>query len=633
MEKQNRNELIKQICQKTKSLNGLKNDPEKLIKALNNISKDDLDKCHRHFNAKEGFVINLRKEILNLLKNDEKLDLRVLNDIINKHKEGNEKNFLIYKTPFNLMYPLLTINVNKPFRDFAKKFAENIIDDLNLKDFATHKITDFHGVRRSGGENFWFSIFNKEQNNQSSGKQLYFDITNGEISYCVYSHIGKLHLTEEAKLSEEEFNYDNLIKYFEPEVYQIKNDIPISDNKTLNEPNTKFDKPLEAKQKDITPPLNQILYGPPGTGKTYHTINKALEIIGKDENEIELSKTEIERLEREDRHRLKTIFDFHISTGQIVFTTFHQSLDYEDFIEGIKPKVPKKEDGSVIYKVEQGIFKKICLVAEHSIYIGLKRKNKTATEEDKNKAIKTLKKEDYRDNVGKPYVLIIDEINRGNVSAIFGEIITLIEKDKRLGNKESLRITLPYSKKTFGVPPNLHIIGTMNTADRSVEALDTALRRRFSFTEMMPDPKIIKEFGELKNVDFEIDLVKLLEAINERIEVLVDRDHTIGHSYFMSVKNIGDLKKVFHDKIIPLLQEYFYGDYGKMEMIIGSGFFEITKKEAVTFATKYNDFTLEGKIYKLLDVSQFDDEKMIKTLKSLLNIVDKSASEPEDKTE
>jgi len=172
------------------------------------------------------------------------------------------------------------------------------------------------------------------------------------------------------------------------------------------------------------------------------------------------------------------------------------------------------------------------------------------------------------------HVLIIDEINRGNISQIFGELITLIEKDKRKGDKEELETILPYSKKSFSVPSNLFIIGTMNTADRSIEALDTALRRRFRFHEMPPKPHLLDD----EFID-EIDLQSLLNVINNRIEVLLSSDHKIGHSYFMykESNNIENLKRSFKDKLIPLLQEYFYGDFAKIAMIIGEDFIKSVK--------------------------------------------------------
>jgi len=179
-----------------------------------------------------------------------------------------------------------------------------------------------------------------------------------------------------------------------------------------------------------------------------------------------------------------------------------------------------------------------------------------------------------------PVVLIIDEINRGNVSSIFGELITLLETDKRLGAEESLTVELAYSKSNFGIPTNLYIIGTMNTADRSVEALDTALRRRFSFKEVMPTPELLNEI-EFDN----FNLGKVLETINQRIEALVDRDHTIGHSYFIKIesRNVVALREAFENKIIPLLQEYFYHDYEKIALVLGEGFVE-RKKANVSFA-------------------------------------------------
>ena len=153
------------------------------------------------------------------------------------------------------------------------------------------------------------------------------------------------------------------------------------------------------------------------------------------------------------------------------------------------------------------------------------------------------------------------------MSAIFGELITLIEQDKRKGEANEISVQLPYSKALFSVPANIDIYGTMNTADRSVEALDTALRRRFSFVEMMPDASL------LENNDVEgINLEDVLNTINNRIEILIDRDHTIGHSYFMNVKTTDDLRRAFKDKIVPLLQEYFYGDYGKIGLVLGDGF-------------------------------------------------------------
>ncbi|QRM90778.1 AAA domain-containing protein [Lacinutrix sp. WUR7] len=267
---------------------------------------------------------------------------------------------------------------------------------------------------------------------------------------------------------------------------------------------------------------------------------------------------------------LKDVNDFNISPQKEIknydFVTFHQSFAYEDFIEGIKPISPEEgeETTNLGYRIENGVFKELCIRAKND--------------------------PDNR------YAIFIDEINRGNVSAIFGELITLIEVDKRKGAKNELSIKLPYSKKEFSVPSNLDIYGTMNTADRSVEALDTALRRRFEFKEMMPDYSVIEnEYVE------DVELSGILEAINLRIELLIDRDHTIGHSYFVNVDSTKKLANAFNNKIVPLLQEYFYGDYGKIGLVLGKGFIEKIKNDKVDFASfdyeNANDFKIPS--YKL----------------------------------
>lgn len=363
--------------------------------------------------------------------------------------------------------------------------------------------------------------------------------------------------------------------------------------------------------------LNQILYGPPGTGKTYKTINKALEIIG-------------ENIANKSRLEIIELFDAKMNEGRIVFTTFHQSMSYEDFVEGIKPIVPKNEGDPVIYKNKDGLFRKLCIEASFDMAVlnGVRNQkpiSKMGKEvcdfsfEEKKEIVSSLSKSDYKSNAGKPFVFIIDEINRGNVSQIFGELITLIEENKRLGNEESLEVVLPYSKEKFGVPANLYIIGTMNTADRSVEALDTALRRRFSFEELLPKPELIEVDSKLLSG---IILKDLLTIINMRIEKLSDSDHQIGHSYFMTVSDLNGLKEIFANKIIPLLKEYFFGDFGKIGLILGEDFFDLENNFQNTFFAKFNEVDgaeySERTIFKIKDVSKMENEDFVNAINKLM---------------
>ena len=465
-------------------------------------------------------------------------------------------------------------------------------------------------------------------------------------------------------------------------------------------------------------PLNQILYGPPGTGKTYRTRRLAVAIID-GEDKVKGYKDE----------KLKKRYEELRTEGRIVFTTFHQSLGYEEFVEGIKPKIqdasgssdadehPTQEDKDQIqYEIQDGIFKTIAeralrdtLSIPHKdllnqkptvwkIALGTKEQVKFKEECLKNNYIKVgwdkgdldqegayekyraadllnpqlmafhsrmsigdllivyqnrspnragvaavgiivgnyvydekykgeikpdakhtrpvkwlwkqqretdfidvyninnahrlarhtvyktrirasdllqkIQEKSARDtpktlNEDPPkYVLIIDEINRGNISKILGELITLIEDNKRLGNEEAMKVKLPYSGDDFGVPNNLYIIGTMNTADRSIAFLDTALRRRFSFIEMMPDYDVLAK--ELKPIAG-INIPQMLKAMNEQIIEQHDRDHQIGHSYFLRLKKSPELNvlaEIFKHEIIPLLREYFYNDAAQIEKVL-----------------------------------------------------------------
>lgn len=295
---------------------------------------------------------------------------------------------------------------------------------------------------------------------------------------------------------------------------------------------------------------NMILYGPPGTGKTYNTVNYAVAIIDN------------EKIEDVEKRSYKEVFKRYLelkSLGKIAFTTFHQSYGYEEFIEGIKPVIEGEgihsDSSDVKYKYSDGVFKKFCNKAKKINGYSLENGENTELIIEGNNA---------------PYVFIIDEINRGNISKIFGELITLIESTKRLGEEEETTALLPYTSEEFGVPNNVYILGTMNTADRSIALMDTALRRRFKFIEMMPNSSVIDDMN-ISDIEG-INISKMLDTINERIEYLFDREHTIGHAYFTPLKKeptLNKLASIFQNKIIPLLQEYFYEDYEKIQLVLG----------------------------------------------------------------
>lgn len=1022
------NEGIALICNTSKIIQKCYESKQVLADTINEAKPEDIEKCWQFYKDREGVVVDVRKELFRQMREGKTVTVELLDALVAKYKTGKENQFRVYKNFYTIFYPAITFYGHIPQRDFVAKLTEQLIKDLGLEEKVKTTSFDFQGPRQQGSDRYWLAIYNKDQENQSTGLQFFIDFHQGTMSYGIYQHGTKNYVKENIVVTPESFSYESLLNYFRPDVDLLLNDAPKYDDITtinlegkrlykvshgtfkaknksevinrlkennwviihedtgkdqakhfkeevtvgdyvyitlgskeligiakiissdweyvpneivdaegwvyreiefikspvrknpkdlkdsrnifpsgnstltevkselLAEANEKLFKPyfnvefttsneVNVKEKFVdwlienvsggnyfvnqfgskikllekelndyekiyktnfqselftinqsnyssqiesiknniykqsTPfqeynknhfsgrpsailgnnnylrflkeyftndnsmesfkqsnkfPLNQILYGPPGTGKTYHTINKALAII--EDKPIDL-------LKREERKDLKNRYDQYIKDGRIVFTTFHQSMNYEDFIEGIKPKIDENEDGEkqVIYDVEKGIFKQLVenakqhhilttesvesytfddgwdelvaetnkqieaknplflsiqtpklglnvvdisgggnlklkpiyseLAKEYTISYSRTKKLQAAFPDlsvikniDKefraviggsnstaywsvlnyiNKRIQDSKKTEAKETLSPAlsYVLIIDEINRGNVSQIFGELITLIEEDKRLGKDEALEVTLPYSNEKFGVPPNLYIIGTMNTADRSVEALDTALRRRFCFEEMLPDTDLISpsamycrllwkfenvgwasnEYKEKENSLLEllgasdalkkdrkaiwgkmvkdnqrselnyfegfvyngIDLSRLLNKINKRIEYLIGRDHTIGHSYLIAVNSLEDLKEAFQNKIIPLLQEYFFGDYGKIGLVLGKDFFEAVddKQNDNLFSDFYdydgNEFAQKS-IYILKNVGFMSNDEMNAAVTNLL---------------
>jgi 5-methylcytosine-specific restriction endonuclease McrBC GTP-binding regulatory subunit McrB len=734
----------------------------------------------------QGVVIT--QESFEQIKN--KVEKRAIDDYTFLSAEAKEKFkaypkktksfFVNWKNPATILFPFLyTENIATEVKKSVGEILDNIIKSLKLTHVSKH-IVDFNGPQNYGSGRCWGSIYPADRPSHKDAYQLHFTLGSNGFDGALYSGFN---IPREFSIDERESisTLEGLVTY-------------LGEKKEKWLELNKQTKLVEEghKPEQFRAPLNQIFYGPPGTGKTYHTISEAVKIVE------ELSDVDFENL-YSNRTELKKVYEKYVTKGQIAFTTFHQSLSYEDFIEGIKPQTVKQSNGDtqVTYEVKPGIFKSLCENAEgyqatkqglaqtdqnkfikedfsKALFFKMSLGNSTIAEDDaiyeyciKNNVIALgwgggvdftqcksetdvkelvdannldksaggfmnyfklyiksgnyiiVSKGNYRfraigkvtgdyeyrpsaeidyyhfrkvdwilkdvdlpvsdiynkafiqpslykltqdnikfnffeqfksekkiqiDTIKRNYVLIIDEINRGNVSQIFGELITLLEEDKRKGNKEELLATLPYSLKPFGVPNNLYLIGTMNTADKSVEALDSALRRRFFFKQMLPNAdllspefvifnlwdqnllsedfnireKVLYEFaglsinhdrdsdllnnyeGERTAEDIEsyfttnglnisgVNLKKLLNSINFRIEKLIGIDHTIGHAYFIHIYQaenpLAALKQTFSKNILPLLQEYFYSDYGKIGLVLGEAFVTAKKDKTLKFA-------------------------------------------------
>ena len=318
---------------------------------------------------------------------------------------------------------------------------------------------------------------------------------------------------------------------------------------------------MEEKRSKINNANPLILYGPPGTGKTY-----------------KMQHDYIDKFSNDDRF----------------VTTFHQSFSYEEFVEGLKPVLEPSQnaDGKsadVKYEIQKGIFYKACERAAVLAGFNSLADCVSASPDDKEQKMSEAIKSN------KIVLLCIDEINRANVSAVFGDLISLIEPSKRIGAKNEMTVTLPYSKEDFAVPANLMIVGTMNTADRSIQLLDSALRRRFRFEELLPDySKIGNETAKT-----------ILQKINARIRCLLDKDHQIGHSYFIEAKTDLDIFNALKDCVIPLLEEYFYNDAQKIRQVLNekddtqNPFYILDNGAMDALNNIDNDYDDEKKLYML----------------------------------
>lgn len=482
----------------------------------------------------------------------------------------------------------------------------------------------------NSGKEFEFTIQSQDEVNpfesvQSGDRILVFIASGGTVgliasSSTATSNIFKKDFEISQTISDEISDEDKLIEIDKTEYERICSELFADFN--IKASVNKGRKTINQSSQ----PLNRILFGPPGTGKTYNSISHAVSIINGtdviDDSDRDAIKCEYDRLVAEGQIQFVT---FHQSYSYEEFVegikpyTNGGQVEYE-IVDGIFKKLSLlAQEKASLGNFETVYQEFVNDITENGNQLELKSlkqskpftvkinsngncvatpKTEAATEMTITKKVlknfiengivydwktyttaiakyiqdnyffeKTSKTSLLEDNTQKKYVLIIDEINRGNISRIFGELITLIEDSKRIGASEELKIKLAYSgvkdSELFGVPENLYIIGTMNSTDRSIALIDTALRRRFTFFEYKPNS------GKLSLTTDGIDLNKLLLAINSRIEFLLDKDHLIGHSYFLNTNNKNDLVNVFRNKILPLLEEYFYGDYKKIQLVLG----------------------------------------------------------------
>lgn len=550
--------------------------------------------------------------------------------------------------PTRRFYEMNSDNISEQIEMLWKLFSETINNKIEEETFEYVLKIKGNGIRKLTGGLFnvnpmAFLPINKQTEpylNQICKVNIPEE---NQISFNEYSNI--LENVKKLEVPFYKISYDAWV--WNEQQNEIKNK---NSEKAINNTTTKSEKSMKTN-------LNQILYGPPGTGKTYNTINLAMEIVrpetyGKYKNDRKMLKEEFDKLLFNPKTETGQIafVTFHQSYSYEDFIEGIKPI--------IDEENDKLNNDNLKYEYSSGIFKKLCRAASRGnqfldkiewlknecseldgknpveintkgtsfevSYRGgstfrVKPLNSKKQDADYAASIENIRKlyeGESRKKVYNPtyvngileylydkglsknnfkndknYVLIIDEINRGNVSQIFGELITLIEKDKRIGEEEKLETLLPYTKDSFGVPNNIYIIGTMNTADRSVEALDTALRRRFTFIETPP----LYDLSQLEKVIASgHTLGEILKTINKRIEVLLDKDHLIGHSYFIfdrmdDDKIVSNTMEAFNNNIIPLLQEYFYGDYGKIGLVLGKGFVEteITNEKFANF--KYED--------------------------------------------
>lgn len=538
--------LISEVAKQILPL--LRAEDQTIVANLGKIPDENVSFVYNYYknNAQEGNFKALRFIVADMLKKGENLDLHTISSLKQKFCKHDtsffSKNYpelvkLVqrcdsrqhYAFPGNLfkqLHPLFWYTKKEEVERAFRRICYYI--DTHIDGFSSYEkhIITFDGIQGSPQADIYCSWYPKHKLSYNRSYQLFIRIKHNGVSAGVWKGNS---LSESFENQEIECGND-----IERVLEVLQESKSLADNlnsgkgtaqqQVLKEIERESEglKQMPIVQHEVTKSLNTILYGCPGTGKTYNTIVKAIEILSP-----EIIEWAEDGYNVKNYAKISEKFNEYVNKGRVRFITFHQSYSYEEFIEGIKPEIAWGSSAKDIkYVGKDGIFKEFC-----------------------NRA---------RQDTNNAYVLIIDEINRGNISKIFGELITLIEEDKR----ETLSTVLPYSQQEFTVPKNLYIIGTMNTADRSILSIDIALRRRFSFIEQEPEENLIS----FKYNGF--SLGSFVAQLNKQISVLIDKDHQLGHSEFMKVDSVTKLREVWFTKTLPLLNEYLYGDWEKLTALV-----------------------------------------------------------------
>lgn len=503
-----------------------KDTPSSYVSALNSVVKTkdkDVDSIFEELDLRSVFDIVATEQLENFRDSLEQTEWYKKNTAkLNKKGVNSALTYYGQFLNFSALTPMdsLTTKKTKQNREEMTMTLEELLDRSDWVSLVTDsKPVSVKSPLGDAVKASWRSLY------EEVWKQVW-----KEKKTEICRHVDMLtEKSSESYLRKPKFFFEVGEQYAVYNKYGVRNMLPkleqlfVACGVALNQVSVRFVPVSELLHSSVTDAdLNTILYGPPGTGKTFNTTAYAVAICSG------LAVETVKQAAKEHYQDVKAQYDAFVKDGRIAFVTFHQSYEYGDFIEGLAPDVDEAT-GAVTYKVKPGAFRAFCDAVSD-----------------------------------EPCVFIIDEINRGNISKILGELMTLIEPSKR----DCQFVTLPVSGKRFTVPKNVYILGTMNTADRSLAMMDTALRRRFDFVRMDPQPELLPTDVEGVNV------AEMLRVMNKRICRLCDEEHTLGHALFWSLTeketcSLEQLGLIFRKKIIPLLQEYFHDDARKIQLVLG----------------------------------------------------------------